>query len=131
MPNLIAMGGQAWGIFGGIGEYRRRRDQGSGRMASAVGAYVNARVFANPLVGAAMLAPPIVKSLFIDHPWRNQRAMRRMTSLFSVGQMPDNDLLAQSKAAQMQSAMMAHSALSLSGHSFAGMEASVYHARYR
>lgn len=122
---------QAQNLWGAVGDYRRRRDEGQGRFGAAIGAYVNARVYAHPGVMVGMMAPPIVRKLLIERPQRNMHAIRHSTAVFSRGIFPDNELLAQSQSAQMQSAVMANGTLSMAGRSWAGMEASVFHGRYQ
>lgn len=119
------------GIQFGLSSYRSAREQGDGRLKSALGAYVNARVQSDPWIMAGTLAVPIIKKYAIEKPHQSMRAIRRNFSTFAKGMMPDNELLGQMQGAQLQSAVMANNSLSLAGKSWAGTEASVFHARYK
>lgn len=119
------------GIQFGLSTYREMREQGNGRLKSALGSYVNARVQSDPRIMAATMAVPLIKKYAIERPHQSMRAIRRNFSTFAKGMMPDNDLLGQMQGAQLQSAVMANNSLSLAGRSWAGTEASVFHARYK
>ena len=128
---VISMLSSVQTVYQTVGNYRNLRENGQGRIHAAVGAYVNARIFANPWLMLGMMAPAITKKFLIERPQRNMHAIRRNMAAFAKGTVQDNDLMQQSRGALMQSAVASNSTQSLSGHSWAGMEASVMHGRYR
>ena len=112
-------------------DYRARREEGHGMLRSALTAYLNYRIWSNmPFMIGAQLAglgvPPLIRRSAAM-----MRSVRRMTTPFApAGNLPDTDEITRSKNALMQSAMATNGRLGLSGHSWAGSEAAIFHNRY-
>ena len=122
--------GGAFNAYQIYGQYKQHRTNGMGVLGAGMRAYLSWRVFQSGWMQLIPTGIGVARALGASAN-RFSRSVRMSTIPFGpMGRIVDTKELAQGRQALMQSAVASNSALSVSGHNWSGMEASVYHHLY-